>query len=538
MSTATLIRDLKDANQDFEFYPSTSEIIGVVARDVISKHYSRDCRISFLDIGAGDGRVLTKIKECVGRATKSIVDMYAIEISNIHLNNMPKDVVVIGTDFMEQSMIDKPLDIAFSNPPYSEFESWAVKLIREAAVRTLYLVIPKRWENSDDIRAAIKSRSTKADVLGEFDFLDADRKARAIVNVIRLEFEKDSSFDAAIERMLPELAEFDKLEGEAEIPQDDPIAREAIESSGSLIESLVMAYDSEIQSLIQTYRDAVKIHPKLLAEFGVSKQSILIGLRGKIKGLKDKYWNTLFGHFKPITKRMATKQRKAFLESLAGKSSIDFTEGNVYAMLIWITKWSNEHFDTQLIDLFKSMSEFCNVVNYKSNERVWSKSNWRYSHQPRAMEDDVSRYKLEYRIVLERAGGISTSRYIWEAKNGLKVSAFEYLQDVITVANNLGFECEDCPSNYEWQSNKQNIFKLSDGKPLVAVRAFKNGNLHLHFSPIVMLAINVEAGRLLGWIRNPEQAAEEMKATKEEINQVFGASLKIGQNYLLKIGKI
>ena len=75
-------------------------------------------------------------------------------------------------------------------------------------------------------------------------------------------------------------------------------------------------------------------------------------------------------------------------------------------------------------------------------------------------------------------------------------------------------------------------------EPLVAVRAFKNGNMHLHFSQKVMLAINVEAGRLLGWLRTPEQAASEMNATKAEreiIDQVFGASLRIGQNFMLKL---
>ncbi len=146
-------------------------------------------------------------------------------------------------------------------------------------------------------------------------------------------------------------------------------------------------------------------------------------------------------------------------------------------MLIWITKWSNGHFDNQLVDLFRHLSERCNVVNYKSNERVWKKGEWRYYDLLHGRDDahsEFTRYKLEYRIVLERSGGIHVGTdYNWECRNGLQLRAFEFLQDIITVANNLGFDCEDSPANYQWTSNKQNTFKLSDGKPLVAVRALR-----------------------------------------------------------------
>ena len=551
--TSVTLQLLKSAGEDFEWYPTTSEIIATVCRDMMGiarGSYSRSSnKLSFLDVGAGDGRVLTRVKANLERVESSqTVEMYAIEIANVHLNNMPKEVTVIGTDFMEQSMIDKTLDVAFSNPPYSEFDSWSVKLIRESAVKFLYLVIPDRWEKSIDIQAAIKMRSAKVEILGKFDFENAERQARARVHVLKIklrgthdgEDSQNSAFDNAIESMLPELAGFDRLDGEPDIPTDN--ASEVIDSSENVVEALVMAYDAEVASMISTYRDAVKINPRLLAELGVSKESILKGIRFKIKGLKEKYWATLFAKFKPITTRLATKQRKEFLESLTGKATIDFTEGNILSMLIWITKWSNDHFDTQLIELFQSLSEFCNVVNYKSNERVWTKGDWRYKNHHRHDEEELGTcYKLEYRIVLEHAGGISTSSYHHDQENGLQRRAFDYLLDVITVANNLGFQCEDSPGNYQWESNKQHVFKLADGKPLVAVRAFKNGNMHLHFNPKVMLSINVEAGRLLGWLRTPEQAAREMNATKAEqeiIEQVFWASMRIGANSILKLGNV
>ncbi len=62
--------------------------------------------------------------------------------------------------------------------------------------------------------------------------------------------------------------------------------------------------------------------------------------------------------------------------------------------------------------------------------------------------------------------------------------------------------------------------------------------MHMHFSPRVMLAINVEAGRLLGWLHDAEQAATELNATPEEkqiIAQVFNSSYRIAPSNIIKI---
>lgn len=553
---AGLLEELKAAGEDFEWYPTTPEIIGFVARDMRGRlrerdYYGSECKHNgILDVGAGDGRVLTRISECIDRMLaddrhcRTVVEMYAIERSTIHLQNLPKEIVVLGTDFMEQTLIDKPMRFIFSNPPYSEYEEWAVKLIREAHARYVYLVIPVRWKDSLEIQKAVELRGATIEVLGEFDFENAERRARAVVNIVRVRLstdEKDSPFDAAIEDMMPELKEFDRMAKEPLVHDDEDLACEVLESSENLVESLVKAYDAEIEQLIATYRSAAKIKPQLLNELGVSKQAIMTGLRSKIQGLKEKYWQSLFEHFKPITKRLATKQRKAFLSSLTGKATVDFTESNIYSMLIWVTKWSNDYFDTQLVELFRSLSEFCNVVRYKSNERVWTKGDWRYYDLVNCRDGahkELSRYKLEYRIVLEHSGGICTSRWDWEARSGLACRAFEFIQDIVTVANNLGFDCNDGPERYGFESGTKNTIMLADGTPLVAVRAYKNQNMHLQFNPKVMLAINVEAGRLLGWLRDPEQAARELDATPAEaevIRNVFDSSFRIAANNVLRL---
>src|SRR5690606_14034262 len=100
------------------------------------------------------------------------------------------DIITIGTDFNEQTLLDKECDITICNPPYAFFQEWAIKIIRESCASKAYLVIPKRWEDNVDIQEALKRRNAKAEVIGEFDFLEADRKARAKVHVVKIDFNK------------------------------------------------------------------------------------------------------------------------------------------------------------------------------------------------------------------------------------------------------------------------------------------------------------------------------------------------------------
>src|SRR5262245_45255648 len=56
-----LVEEIKNEDQDFEFYPTTDAIIAALKRDMKAV----DCkgRGSVLDIGAGNGKVLRSLKE-------------------------------------------------------------------------------------------------------------------------------------------------------------------------------------------------------------------------------------------------------------------------------------------------------------------------------------------------------------------------------------------------------------------------------------------------------------------------------------------
>ena len=64
-----------------------------------------------------------------GRSTKSA----------ILTGQLDPSVFVIGTAFEEQSLYSKRVGVIFSNPPYSVYEDWTVKIIREAAAPLVYL---------------------------------------------------------------------------------------------------------------------------------------------------------------------------------------------------------------------------------------------------------------------------------------------------------------------------------------------------------------------------------------------------------------
>ena len=65
---SALIQSIQDADQDFEWYPTTDEMLRVVANSIKATawnvpHRHRDALVGILDIGAGDGRALRYFKE-------------------------------------------------------------------------------------------------------------------------------------------------------------------------------------------------------------------------------------------------------------------------------------------------------------------------------------------------------------------------------------------------------------------------------------------------------------------------------------------
>lgn len=84
--------------QDFEWYPSSEQIIDVVRNDLVASKFleSFNRESSLLDIGAGDGRVLSALnmplEDRLGEMSPPFYNLYAIEKSLVHCSLLDKKV--------------------------------------------------------------------------------------------------------------------------------------------------------------------------------------------------------------------------------------------------------------------------------------------------------------------------------------------------------------------------------------------------------------------------------------------------------------
>jgi len=156
MSTLALINKLKEADQDFEWYPTTTEILNklidnvrrYVANEFDKKNDWREKNIhSVMDIGAGNGKVLRALGAAPREMAredrgKLMSEFYAIEKSPILCQQLDPNIFIVGTDFMAQELMSKQVGMIFCNPPYKQFAEWSIKIIREAAASVVYLSNP------------------------------------------------------------------------------------------------------------------------------------------------------------------------------------------------------------------------------------------------------------------------------------------------------------------------------------------------------------------------------------------------------------
>ncbi|MDD5305136.1 MAG: class I SAM-dependent methyltransferase, partial [Elusimicrobia bacterium] len=462
MSAQTdLLARVRAAGEDFEWYPTTKAMLEVVAKDIrkeIGDEYSRDDpSYSILDIGAGNGSALQILREL----TKNTGEQYAIEKSRILIDALPADVFVVGTDFHEQTLIDKRVDVVFCNPPYSEYEQWMQKIVAEANCRLVYLVVPRRWKDDkivermiarrcgtiddsdidvgDDVRKAWRRSNGKIETLASMDFEHSEyREARAKIDIVKIKFQDQGYRNAELT-----VDPFDLwFEGTFKINADAP---DEVEDSRSraeelhdlvkgqnLIERLEELYRADLDALLGTYHELEEFDYALFKELGVDLKQVRGGLKAKIEGLKNLYWKELFGNLDAITSRLTSRSREKLLGKLTAHTSIDFTATNAYAVVVWAIKNANAYFDQQLLEVYMTLADKDNIRNYKSNMRMVS-DHWRYE------DKDFSHFALDYRLVIDHHKAFSGDGS-YDKPNGINRRAHAFLGDICTIAKNLGFD--------------------------------------------------------------------------------------------------
>ncbi len=532
--TMALVGELRNAGEDFEWYPTTRRMVEKVSYDMRA-HCDR-CA-SILDIGAGDGRVLKWLAEAVD-APK----LFSIEKATILQQQQPDEIIPVGAEFFEQDLMSLSVDVLFSNPPYSEFEEWAERIIRTAHTTVIYLVLPQRWQESEPIKGALQSRGAATKVILEDNFLDADRRARAVVHIIRVTFVDDDEsrwsyrhhrrqdpFDVWFD------ANIDTFDREKELNDEDLHSRVLARIRGlDSIPEMVAAYDEERARMEDNYRAIFRLDMALLKELGVDKNSVREGLKKRMAGLKDTYWRVLFERLDVITSRLTTKTKRAFLDRLTGQTSIAFTATNAYAVVLWAIKAANQYFDGQVVDVFRRLSTHDGVSRYVSNQQTWERDRWRYNLDP----EKHAHYALDYRVVLHHYAAIFNREFgAYDYPGNLHTSCHETIDDLIAVFGNLGFPSKGAQSRVRvWHSNVWQDFTQPDGRVLFQVKAFLNGNLHFRFDQRAIKALNIEAGRLLGWLRSPADVVTELGYTADDAEAFFGSNQRLGGSAVRLLG--
>ena len=655
MGALQTVKKLKEGNQDFEWYPTTKEIIEAMYWDLLGEKVGEETyraegrRYSMLDIGAGNCKVFNTIKEIaeeqpllekIWYAKKGTKDEYtrhrndyerlanrviitkymAIEKSEILIDQMPKETLVVGTNFHENTLIDKHSDIVFCNPPYSEYAEWSTKIIREANANTIYLVIPQRWGKHKGIAQAIKDRKAKVKIIGNFDFLNAeDRKARAYVSLVKIELNHkkfrgdgytrrdpsvnvdpfdlwfNDTFKISADKKNYESDYFKNREKKQESFKER-VENEVVAGRG-LVPVLVELYNKELEKLVTNYQKLSEIDQELFKELKVDFDSILGSFKEKIVGLKNFYWDELFNNLTEITSRLTNSSRDKLKSKLMANATIDFTEGNIRSVVIWVLKNANHYYEQQMLDLYDTFTTEEGIKFYKSNQH-FVKDDFRYNRR----EKNLDRYALDYRIILHA--------YVddWDKRNGrISDRQYENIRDVSTIAKNLGFSVINDTFQYANRYNKtfqygkkENIFfskshdnlkkgtKTLNGKTeevyihtctpnengervmekdgviyvysddnkkdwvqykvggayysaenvtieddiFTTIRPYKNGNCHFQFNQRFIKKLNLEVGRIRGWLKDPKHAAQEMDITIEEAQEYWESSFTLLPSHL------
>jgi hypothetical protein len=516
---------VQEQREDFEWYPTTNEILAALKADIES-HLGSEHRLcpGFLDIGAGNGKVLESLKDI-----EDLGNRYAIEKSHALIGMLDASVFVLGCDFWNTSLVDKDVGIIFSNPPYKEFEPWATKLMKEAPPGArIYLVLPQRWQKSTSIEREILTRKGSTEILGTYDFEDAeDRKARAKVHLIRIalpgrdRYTREYDGPDPFERFFHETFTFpEKKPAE---PFEQKLEETKVVQRLNFIEALAHLYDLRMQELHTNYQAVCALSPDILKEFDISKGGLMASLQMKLRTAKKEYWQRLFDGMAEIQSRLTKKSRRHLQELMQSQTGIDFNRDNAYAIVIWVIKNANGYFDEQLIETYENLVTHANVENYVSNQRVFKWNRFAYRH---ARDENATHYRLKvgHRIVLECMGGLKREQYCWQ--KGLEERAADFICDLLTIAQNLGFHTIDRgPQPYSYDDSDTRTWRFFvKGKGLESlfqVRAFLNGNLHMQFHPDFIHALNVQHGILKGWLRDDAEAATELEIPIEVARKHF-----------------
>lgn len=542
MTITALINELKEQEQDFELYPSVPEMIKTI--------WANSDSGTWLDIGAGtcnfkkyfnqfsdefntkwDNQMKLheasyncythkyEIEAPKGQKKSRISTYYVIEKSQILIKNFDDETICIDTNFDTCCLFDKPVTNIFCNPPYSQYEEWFYRIVSEANVsNAIFLIVPQRWKNNEKLVNVIKQNNYLCKVLDSFDFLNAERSARAKVDILKIYkqynwVKNDKYNNEAFERFFDEFFHIgNDTRSEWQIENDKTTEiKNQLTTTDSKAKILVDLYNQERQELFDHFNAIAKLGTATLKTLGIEKKNVLEAIKLKSSGLKCRYWKIVFDEFDEITDRLTSWTRNRLMDKFQNIQTIDFTIENIYPILLWVLKNANKYYDKQLLDFFKLLTSPENIKNYVSNKRVFQCEQYRWNNHSYFKDgQNISHYVLDYRMILT-----SIFEEGWQGELKEK-SDYNYrdeinnrLDNIFVIARNLGFDIDKNNIEKPEYFGKEGTIYYTDGKVFMKFRPYKNGNMHVKFDVEFTKAMNVECSRLLGWIKDKKDIEKE-----------------------------
>jgi hypothetical protein len=522
---------LQAADEDLEWYPTTDEIMEAMKKDlwgylnIHKSDYSAHWRggegvkfktdydgeneslyiDTFLDIGAGDGRVLDFFN-----ANKK----YGIEIARAQADDLiRRGVFIIGRNYWDCSLVDHNYALIFSNPPYSQFEKWVTKILFECNFEILYLVMPIRWKNQKEIVKALERYEVS--VIDEFDFSHADRAARGRVNLVRINapwerFDKNEknmaqkTLEDSFSRWVRDcIADFKE---EPDISEEESRER-SLAFMKTPIDQLIDEYDRERISLGEAFSAIGKLDSDIIKLMGQDKASMLEIIKKSIRGLKSKYWRAAFDKMDAVRKRMTKETKRKIFNSIEEFKHIDFNADNIYSIAIWLINNVNIGILDQIGEVFDGLTDKENIETYKSNKH-WIKSDWKHTKRDYEYEKLPDRWKLDYRIVVRPSG------------------FDKIVDDFIVVCGNLGFPIrQEYKPDYCLHSELQGFYTI-DNELAFTMRYYTgNNNAHLKINKKILMKFNIEVAKIRKWISTPDDIIDEFDVTKADAVKLWNSGI-------------
>lgn len=533
MNTLEIVKELKNNHEDYEFYPTSKEMIKVIYNDTKGG--------SWLDIGCGmchfkkwynefykeDYERKVKQDEIwqnngykdeyrwVGESPSGISTYYVIEKADTFLKYFDKDTICLGRDFYATELMDKPVSHIFCNPPYSEYDKWVEKVLMTGNFKTAYFVIPQRWKDNDLIQEALRVTHIKSYVLDSCSFEHGERQARTFVDIVK--FERDRYYsegyrEDAFDKFCNEFFTFKKEKSwEDERNEIEQKKNELVSANPKdRLKLLCDMYKKDFDELNKHFMAIADLDFEILQTIGVDARKVKEALKQQRDGLKIKYWNLLFDQLEEITDRLTSTTCNKLFNKFSNINTVEFSVETVYPIVLWIIQNANKYYDEQLLDFFDNLTQPDNISNYKSNIKVFKRNEWRPEEFDK--EEEVTHYTLHYRIVCSKSLFYDYynrgKEYKYYGSEHLKI-----MRNIATIARNLGFSVDkkSIEDNGGLQRGQKGYVLQENGKPLFEYKYYDNGNKHIKFNVELMKAINVNVARLRNWIQTTADIEKEFE---------------------------